>query len=92
MSKFTAWHKRAACIGEASDKFFGEPDAEGYGPGWDTAAKLAEGIAICERCPVRTPCLEYAITHRIRYGIWGGTTQTERRVLIRQRRRRGVPA
>jgi WhiB family redox-sensing transcriptional regulator len=43
--------------------------------------------AICELCPVREACLEYAITAREKDGVWGGLTARERRRVIRQRRR-----
>jgi hypothetical protein len=36
---------------------------------------------VCARCPVRRPCLEYALSNRIAYGIWGGLTERERRTL-----------
>ena len=36
---------------------------------------------VCAACPVRQPCLDYAITNRITYGIWGGLTERERRAL-----------
>lgn len=35
-------------------------------------------IAICNFCPVRDECLAYAIVHD-EWGIWGGTTKTERK-------------
>jgi WhiB family redox-sensing transcriptional regulator len=40
---------------------------------------------ICFSCPVRTECLAYALEHRIEHGIWGGTTERERRGLQRSR-------
>jgi hypothetical protein len=36
---------------------------------------------VCAACPVRQPCLDYAITNRISDGIWGGLTERERRAL-----------
>lgn len=43
------------------------------------AQNLAEEIAksICERCPVRVLCRDYALSTRVA-GVWGGTTETER--------------
>lgn len=38
-------------------------------------------IRICTRCPLRQTCLDYAITHRIRDGIWGGLTEKQRRTI-----------
>lgn len=44
--------------------------------------------AICSGCPMREPCLEYAL-HVSVQGFWGGTTDDERR---RIRRSRGIRA
>jgi hypothetical protein len=43
------------------------------------AQELVEDIAkgICERCPVRVRCRDYALSTRVT-GIWGGTTEVER--------------
>lgn len=41
---------------------------------------------ICEGCPVKSPCLEYALINRIDHGVWGGTSERERRRILRQRR------
>ncbi len=46
-----------------------------------------EAKAVCDLCPVREPCLEYAITAREKDGVWGGLTTRERRRIIRRRRR-----
>ena len=46
-----------------------------------------EAKAICELCPVREACLEYAIAAREKDGVWGGLTARERRRIIRRRRR-----
>ena len=39
----------------------------------------------CTTCPVRTDCLEYALTHNIEHGVWGGATEKDRRMLRRAR-------
>ena len=36
---------------------------------------------VCAGCPVRQACLDYAITNRIAYGVWGELTERERRAL-----------
>lgn len=41
---------------------------------------------ICAECPVRTECLEYALEFRIDHGVWGGTSERERRRILRARR------
>ena len=43
---------------------------------------------ICADCPVKEPCLEYALYNRIEHGVWGGASERERRRIAR--RRRGV--
>ena len=75
-TKNLVWRQRAACRGAAPDTFYpvSEEDAE-------------EAKAICGGCPVREACLEHALAHRERDGVWGGATERERRRLLRQRRK-----
>ena len=42
-----------------------------------------EAKAVCARCPVRAQCLEYALAHDERYGVWGGLSERERHRLIK---------
>ena len=72
------WRKRAACRGIDVEIFFPETDD-------DAEAEVAK--AVCEVCPVRQACLEHALVHREREGIWGGATERERRRILRQRRK-----
>ncbi len=41
---------------------------------------------ICSECPVKGPCLEYALDNRVDHGVWGGTSERERRRILRRRR------
>jgi len=41
---------------------------------------------ICADCPVKGPCLEYALRNGIDHGVWGGTSERERRRIARRRR------
>ncbi|HSP02449.1 MAG TPA: WhiB family transcriptional regulator [Acidimicrobiales bacterium] len=41
---------------------------------------------ICATCPVREPCLEYALANRIDHGVWGATSERERRRILKARR------
>lgn len=41
---------------------------------------------ICSDCPVKSPCLEYALANRVDHGVWGGTSERERRRILRGRR------
>jgi WhiB family transcriptional regulator, redox-sensing transcriptional regulator len=71
-----SWSSRAACRGLDPRLFF-PADDEDAGP----------ATAICAECPVREPCLEFALGSREREGVWGGTTERERRRILRRRRR-----
>jgi WhiB family redox-sensing transcriptional regulator len=48
-------------------------------PGRGEAAEPARRI--CAVCPVRQPCLDFAVSHGITHGIWGGLTERDRRAL-----------
>jgi WhiB family redox-sensing transcriptional regulator len=70
-ARFAArWRELAACRGTDLEVFFPERGGSA-GP-----ARQA-----CAACPVRQPCLDYAISNRIVHGIWGGLTERERRAL-----------
>jgi WhiB family redox-sensing transcriptional regulator len=47
---------------------------------------IAAAKAICTECAVRAECLEFAVTTNQEYGIWGGTSEEERRDIRRARR------
>ena len=69
------WMLRGLCNGTSvPDLWF----PEHAGRGADPRVKMAK--AICASCPVRLPCLDYALSRGER-GIWGGTTEDERRLL-----------
>jgi WhiB family transcriptional regulator, redox-sensing transcriptional regulator len=75
------WLDHAACRGADPELFF---------PATDTSAARAQVEAakkVCRRCPVRGICLSWAVDSEQEAGIWGGTTEVERR---RLRRRYGV--
>jgi WhiB family redox-sensing transcriptional regulator len=40
----------------------------------------------CSECAVKSPCLEYALANRVDHGVWGGTSERERRRILRRRR------
>ena len=70
-TRFAArWRQQAACHGTDLNPFYPER-GQSAGP----------ARRVCAKCPVRQPCLEYALSNRITDGIWGGLTERERRPL-----------
>lgn len=74
------WQHDAACRGEHAAAFYPplKPESKAERAERERAAK-----SICESCTVRGDCLEHALAHDERYGIWGGLTDVERRHLPR---------
>lgn len=70
-----AWMDRAACAGMETDDWF--PTRGG---------DVGPARAICSSCPVRDSCLDFAIEATVRFGIWGATSERERRRLRHERR------
>ncbi len=64
------WQTRALCA---------ETDPEAFFP--EKGGSTREAKRICVECDVRAECLEYAILHDERFGIWGGLYERERRRL-----------
>ncbi len=73
-----AWRPEAACRDTNPDLFF---PVGTTGPAID---QIAEAKAVCRECEVREPCLEFALSTNQDSGIWGGTSEEERRKLRRQ--------
>jgi WhiB family transcriptional regulator, redox-sensing transcriptional regulator len=68
-----AWQGRALC---------GQADPEAFFP--EKGGSTREAKRICRSCEVRADCLEYALEHDERFGVWGGMSERERRRLKRQ--------
>ncbi|MFF0414131.1 WhiB family transcriptional regulator [Kitasatospora sp. NPDC004745] len=78
------WHTGAACRRDEAGLFFA-PSKE------PTAARLSreeQAKQVCARCPVLLECREHALAQPEPYGVWGGLTAAERRVVLARRRRR----
>ena len=65
-----SWIDQAACKGMHVGVFFPERGDSLIGP-----------ESICRACPVRIDCLNYAMRRNEKYGIWGGTSENQRRRL-----------
>ena len=66
------WQDRALCAQTDPEAFFPEK-----------GGSTREAKKICLGCEVRHECLDYALAHDARFGIWGGLSARERRRLKR---------
>ncbi len=66
------WQDRALCAQTDPEAFFPEK-----------GGSTREAKRICQGCEVRAECLDYALAHDERFGIWGGLSERERRRLKR---------
>ncbi|MFD7707862.1 WhiB family transcriptional regulator [Streptomyces sp. NPDC059786] len=80
------WREIAACLHADPDLFF---PIGSTGP---TVEQIDEAKAVCGRCPVLDQCLGTALRLGHVEGIWGGTTETERRAMRRLEVRRRLAA
>ncbi|MGH3149302.1 MAG: WhiB family transcriptional regulator [Streptosporangiaceae bacterium] len=69
-----AWMSQGACRDANPDLFF-PVAAKGA-----TLRDIARAKTVCRRCAVRLACLAYAVENG-QEGIWGGTTNDERRAM-----------
>jgi WhiB family redox-sensing transcriptional regulator len=69
-----AWQSYAACRGQGADEWF---------PG--RGASTAAAKAVCERCPVQSYCLAYALEWPELKGVWGGLSEQQRERLRARR-------
>ena len=75
MSSGADWRDQAACRHADPDLFFP------VGTSGPALRQIDEAKRICQACPARTPCLAWALDHNVAAGVWGGTTEEERRAL-----------
>ena len=80
------WREAAACCRADPELFFP------IGSAGTGAAEIQRAKAICAGCPVRRPCLIYALATSQEFGIWGGRDEDERRLLHRQWRESRIAA
>ena len=68
-----SWQERALCAQTDPEAFFPEK-----------GGSTREAKRVCLSCDVRSECLDYALAHDERFGIWGGLSERERRRLKRR--------
>ncbi len=64
-----------------ADGLCAQTDPEAFFPERGGSVKAAQ--AVCQECPVRVTCLNYAIENGERYGVWGGVAERNRRGMRR---------
>jgi WhiB family transcriptional regulator, redox-sensing transcriptional regulator len=69
-----AWESQAKCQEHDLSIFFPEDTS-------DPRKTKQLAVAICNSCPVRPQCLNYALVHKIEFGIWGGIDKYGRKRL-----------
>lgn len=67
-----SWQENALCAEVDGELFFPEK-----------GCSAREAKSICRRCEVQDECLDYALREGLDHGVWGGTSERERRLLKR---------
>lgn len=67
-----AWQEQALCAQTDPESFFPEK-----------GSSTREAKRVCLGCDVRGQCLDYALAHDERFGVWGGLSERERQRLRR---------
>ena len=58
---------------------------------WFDKETIPIAVEICNSCPLKEKCAQYAIDEQIEYGVWGGVTEeTRQKILKRIRLKRKV--
>lgn len=70
----TEWMAQGNCADKPPSLFF---PSDGVG------VEVAKRV--CADCPMKATCLEYALSNRIDHGVWGGTSERERRRILKAR-------
>jgi WhiB family redox-sensing transcriptional regulator len=76
------WREDAACGDADPDLFFP------IGTIGTALRQIEEAKQICRLCPAQVQCLAWALENGVTDGVWGGTTEDERRAIHRLSRRR----
>lgn len=76
------WWESAACLEADPELFF---PVAANGPAMDEIARAKE---VCAECRVRRQCLQFALATHQSHGVWGGTTEEERRVQLHRQQTR----
>jgi WhiB family redox-sensing transcriptional regulator len=84
MTVHTYWREHVACRDADPDLFFP------IGRTGPALHQIEEAKRICRICPAQIQCLAWALENGVTDGVWGGTTEDERRVIRSLARRRKI--
>lgn len=84
-----SWQGKAACRGPDVMMLFFGPDGEKQP---ERGIRERKAKVVCAACPLQAQCLDYALRHPVRYGVWGGLTCEELSLVRRRRFRRTTAA
>lgn len=73
----TSWRANASCRDTDPELFFP------IGTTGLAVTQIDEAKAVCMSCPAQDACLEFALRSNQDSGVWGGTSEEERRHLRR---------
>lgn len=69
------WYARGVCA---------QTDPEAFYP--QLGGSTVPAKKVCAICPVESQCREYALANGEPHGVWGGTSEQDRRRILRERR------
>ena len=70
LADYPTWIEQAVCA---------SVDPEAFYPHKGGSTRQVKKV--CASCDVRAECLEWALDHGERWGVWGGFSERERRVI-----------
>jgi len=76
------WKRKGLCASRDIDPdlFFPIHDEKS-----SSQVKAQQARIVCAQCPVRNECLTHALLYREKQGVWGGTTDKERKAILNKR-------
>jgi len=72
------WRQHAICRDTDPDLFFP------IGTTGQALVQIDRAREVCNQCPVKVDCLEFALETNQDSGIWGGASEEERRMIRRK--------
>lgn len=82
-AKIGPWVGKASCREKKFDMYPESSDPK-------VSRHVYEALLVCDGCEVRRDCLRFAVETREIFGVWGGSTEFQRRRLIRDADTQGV--